>query len=297
MNIKQFEALIAVADELHFGRAAKRLRISQSALSQLVARLEASLGVELVARTSREVRLTEAGEIYLPPARQALAEAARADALIAEYREGKVGRVTIGSLGAGLNGPLAPIVASFRALAPGGVVELRHHPGSAAQERLLLSGQLDAAVVRSVVNVRDLVARRIATEAFVVYVNKAHPLSGRRRITLRELAAEPVVIWPREIGAAYYDLVVGACREAGFEPRIEGLGTSLEAQLTLVAAGVGVSIQAASNRSIDRADTVAIDLDPADLQAPLWFVHPRRVRSAAGRHLVAAADLHLSPES
>lgn len=294
MNFRQLEAFVTVAEELHFGRAADKMRISQSALSQLIARLEATVQVELIARTSREVRLTEAGEIYLPPVRRALVEAARADTLIGEHRQGRVGRVTIGSLGAGLNGPLTPITESFRALSPGGIVELRHYPGSASQERMLLAGQLDAAVVRSVVHERELVARKLESESFIVYVPERHPFASRTTLPLRALAEEPIVIWPREIGASYHDLVTDACREAGFEPRIDGFGTSLEAQLTLVAAGVGVSIQAASNRSVARTGTVAISLDPDDLQATLWIVHPRRARSATGRQFVAVIDEYLA---
>jgi len=294
MNLRHFEAFVVLAEELHFGRAASRLGITQSALSQLVGRLENDLGTQLVVRTSREVGLTEAGEIFLAPAQQALVEADRARSLVDDYKAGKVGRLTVGSLGAGLNGPLTDVIDLFRARSPHGLIELRHYPDSASQERGLIAGTLDVAVIRRVVNDRALEARELLRETFVAFVPRGHRLEGRDLVSLAELADEAFVLWPRELGSSYYDLVVDACRARGFEPRIEGFGTSLEAQLTLVAAGVGVSVQSVANQAIAREGTVTVPVEPADLRASLWVAYPRWNRSATARLFVEAIDEYLT---
>ena len=88
------------------------------------------------------------------------------------------------------------------------------------------------------------------------------------------------MLWPRRVGPSYYDLVVDGCRGAGFEPRIDGIGTSLEAQLCLVAAGVGISLQAASNASISRRGVAMLTLEAGSLVSPLWLAHSRWPRNA-----------------
>lgn len=286
MDVRELETLVAVAEELHFGRAAKRLGVTQPSVSQHLRRLEDEVGCTLVARTSRAISLTEAGELLLPVARRALAEVDRATAVIADFKRGMTGRLVIGSLGAGLNGPLPELLIKLRPLAPETTIELHHFPDSATQERALLAGTLDIGVVRQVSADRALTSYKLFDEAFVVYVPEDHPLAGATELGIRDLADADFVSWPRRLGPTFYDLIVEGLHRQGVTPRIVGVGDSLEAQLSLVAAGYGVSLQAASNASITRAGVRTVPLRAADLSAPLWLACRTWNRSVAVSQLV-----------
>jgi DNA-binding transcriptional LysR family regulator len=279
MELTQLRGFVVLAEELHFGRAAARLGISQSALSQQLHRLEDEFEVTLVARTSREITLTGIGEVFLNSAQRVVGATDRSIETINEFKAGGLSRLVIGSLSAGANGPLPQMIAAFKSQAPGHVVELRHFADSSSQERDLLAGYLDLIVVRSVANDRALVAQRLFEEPFVVYLPECHPLANRPNLTLTEVANEPFILWPREIAPSFYDRVIDACRAAGFTPRFEGYGTTLEAQLALVAAGVGITLQAASNQSIMRHGVNAIPLESAGPTASLWLAYRRRHRN------------------
>lgn len=289
MNLRQLEVFSALADELHFGRAALKLRVSQSALSQQLQKLENDLGVQLVIRTSREITLTEAGALLLEPARQTLVSADRVTSLIEDFKAGRTGRVVIGSLGAGLNGPLPAIIRRFNELLPGSVVELFHSRESASQERAVLTGEYDAAVVRRVANERSIESLRLLDETFIVYLPDTHPLAGRQVVSLADLASEVFVFWHRRLGATFYDLIVDGCRARGFEPTVHSLGDTLEAQLALVAAGLGVSVQAASHSSVSRAGTVAVAIEPEELRVALWYAYRKGGRSVTAEAFLRAA--------
>lgn len=275
MQLRQLEIFSVLADELHFGRAAARLRISQSALSQQLQKLEVSLGSRLVLRTSREISLTEAGTLFLEPARQTLATADRAELLLQDYKAGRTGRIVIGSLGAGLNGPLPEIIRRFRITSPTSVIELRHFRDSTSQEHAILTGALDAAILRRVANHRSIRTVKLLDESFVVFFPNHHRLAGRSLVSLAELTEENYVLWHRHFGSSFYDLIIDACREHGFQPNIEAFGDTLEAQLALVAGGVGICIQSASHASITRIGVKSVPLDPRDIGASLWFAHRR----------------------
>ena len=268
-------AFVVLAEELHFGRAAVRLGITQSALSQQLRRLEDELGTVLVARTSRATTLTPVGELFLGFAQRANSEVDRGIETVHEAMAGHLARLVIGCLGAGANGPLPNLISAFHKLAPRHAIELHHFPDSATQERGLLTGSLDLAVVRSIANEQAVVAHKLFDEPFVVFVHNDHPLAGRSSVALSELRDEAFVLFPRNVGPSYYELVMQGCQRAGFTPRIEGYGTSLEAQLGLVAAGIGISVQAASNNTIARTGVSMIELDSDDLTSTLWLCHRR----------------------
>ncbi|MEJ1154720.1 LysR substrate-binding domain-containing protein [Microbacterium marmarense] len=274
MDLRQMRAFVALADNLHFGRAAESLGISQPALSQLLSKLESEMGAELVVRTSREVGLSPVGELFLEGCRRTLSEALRAEEIVRDAPLGINSHLVVGSLGAGANGPLPEMISSFRATVHGLVVELHHHSNSATLEREILAGSLDLGVVRAISNEQLVASRRLLDEQFVVYLPETHSLASREFVRLHELAKEDFILWPRYHGPSYYDLVISGCQRAGFTPRITGYGTSLESQLALVAAGIGITLQAESNSSISRAGVRCIPL-AADLGATLWLAYRR----------------------
>ncbi|GAA3634388.1 hydrogen peroxide-inducible genes activator OxyR [Microbacterium awajiense] len=268
-------AFVALADHLHFGRAAASLGISQPALSQQLSKLESEMEVELIIRTSREVSLSPVGELFLDGCRRTLAEALRTTEIVRDAPLGVNARLIVGSLGAGANGPLPHMISSFRESVDGLIVELHHHPNNATLERDILDGSIDVGVVRSISNEQLIASRKLLDEPFIVYLPDAHPAADRASIKLQELADEDFILWPRYHGPWYYDRVIAGCQRAGFTPRITGYGTSLESQLALVSAGIGLTLQAASNQSIRREGVRCIPLADSDLSSPLWLAYRR----------------------
>ncbi|MCO1574342.1 LysR family transcriptional regulator [Crossiella sp. SN42] len=273
MEFRQLRSFVVLAEELHFGRAAARLGIAQPSLSQQLQQLETELATTLVHRTSRHVTLTEAGELLLRGAHRTLAEAERAVDAVHDLKAGRLGRLVIGSLGAGLNGPLPGVIRRLRQANDKVTVELRQFSDSASQERGLLDGTLDIAVLRQVAGDRAIVTRQLLTEPFLVYLPSDHRFAGRAELRLAELAEETFVSWPRHLGPSFHDLVTDACHQHGFTPAIEGLGDSLVAQLALVAAGVGVCVQALSNATLRREGTTVVPLRPSDITAQLHLAY------------------------
>ncbi|MER5561423.1 LysR family transcriptional regulator [Streptomyces sp. NPDC002506] len=230
MELRQLSYFVTVAEELHFGRAAARLHIVQSAVSQQVRRLERELGAELFDRSPRHVRLTSAGERLLPEAREVLAAAERARAAV---RDG--GTLRIGT-SSGLGDHLGRVLDAFAGLAPGTSVELVSAP---ARDRLaqVADGRLDAAFVRPPEPMPGLRIVPLWEDPLLVAVPASHPIAAQDEIALSELAGLPLSLTARRDNPALVDLVVGACHAAGFEPVPGPVGGSL--QNTLAAIGLG----------------------------------------------------------
>jgi DNA-binding transcriptional LysR family regulator len=290
MDLKSMLAFRTLADELHFSRAAELLGISQPALSQQMQRLESELDSELFVRTSRAVRLTQIGELFLESCRRTLAEADRARATVKDAREGIMGRLVIGCLGAAANGPLPGMVRAFLDEEPRRAVELRHFVDSGEQERALIAETIDVGFVRSIGLVDQVEGIHVLDEPFIVFVPESHPFAGRSRVGLAELRDESMIFWPRSMAPSYYDMIIGGCRRAGFDPRISGYATSLESQLALVAAGLGVTLQSESNGHLSRDGVVTVELDAPDFRTALWLIYPRWHRSRLTDRFIEVAQ-------
>ncbi|WP_306337140.1 LysR family transcriptional regulator, partial [Streptomyces sp. KL118A] len=237
MELRQLSYFVTVADELHFGRAAERLHIVQSAVSQQIRRLERELGAELFDRSPRHVRLTGAGERLLPEARTVLAAAERARAAVAP----PVGLRLATSTGLGEH--LDRVLAEFAVRAPGVPVEL---VSGGARERLeqVVDGRVDAAFVRSAgpaPGAEPVPGVRIVPlwdDPLVAVLPAAHPLAEGPDVALGDLAGLPLTITARRDNPPLVDLVVGACGDAGFEPVPGASGGSLQDRLATIRAGI-----------------------------------------------------------
>ncbi|MBY8884561.1 LysR family transcriptional regulator [Streptomyces sp. PTM05] len=239
MELRQLEYFTAVAEEMHFGRAAERLHIGQPAVSQLIRRLERELGVELFDRSPRHVRLTPAGASLLPQARAVLAAADRARAAVAEHLAERAATLRVGTSN-GMGGHLDAVLDAFAALAPDTAVELAYVPTA---ERLaqVADGRLDAAFVRGEQEESDGVrVVPVWQEPLVAVVPASHPLAARGELPIAELAPLPLRLTARRNNPPLVDLVVAACRDAGFEP-IPGPSTA-SLQDTLAAIGSGTAM-------------------------------------------------------
>ncbi|NUO40534.1 MAG: LysR family transcriptional regulator [Streptomyces sp.] len=227
MELRQLAYFVTVAEELHFGRAAERLHIVQSAVSQQIQRLERELGAELFDRSPRRVRLTAAGERLLPEARTVLAAAERARAAVAPPPGLRIGTST------GLGEHLDRVLAAFTRRAPEVPVELVSLP---VAERLaqVAGGQLDAAFVRAVEPVPGVRVLPLWSDPLVAALPAGHPLAARSEIGVEELAGLPLALTDRRTNPALVDLVVGACHEAGFEPPPGPVNGSLQDTLATI---------------------------------------------------------------
>jgi DNA-binding transcriptional LysR family regulator len=240
MELRHLRYFVAVAEELHFGRAAQRLGIAQPPLSQQIRRLEEELGITLLQRTKRRVELTEPGRIFLDGARQTLEQAAAAARMAQRAERGEIGRLAVGFVGPGNWLPL--VLRPFRARHPG--VELTlHQLGTARQVDALKAGRLDVGLLRPPLSGgQGLSLETVAREAIVAALPRGHRLGTRRRVLLKGLKDEPFVLFPRAEGPGFYDQIVALCHKAGFSPRVVQEAAEMRTILNLVAGAVGVSL-------------------------------------------------------
>lgn len=250
MELRHLRYFVAVAEERHFGRAARRLRIAQPPLSRQIQALEAELGFPLLDRSRRRVELTAAGAVLLAHAGHVFGaldlgvhEARRASA-------GESGRIAIGYLSSLAYSGLTELLRAYRERFPGVEIALRDLP-PAEQVASLKSGAIDVGFVRGPLDDPALVAECVRREALVVALPAAHPLAARKRVALASLAREPFVLFPRQRGPAFFDELMALCRAAGFTPRVVQEAPQLDV-ISLVAAGFGVSIFPSSIRNVIR---------------------------------------------
>ncbi|HEY7063164.1 MAG TPA: LysR family transcriptional regulator [Chloroflexota bacterium] len=241
MELRHLRYFVAVAEELHFGRAAARLHIAQPPLSRQIQQLEAELGVALFDRGQRRVRLTDAGAVFLGEARAVLARAEQAAEAARRAARGEVGSLVIGFIGAASYSVLPAVVPAFRARLPAAELVL-HEMTTAEQLDALRAGRIRAGFVRPPVAGPALAAEIILREPLVVALPAGHPLAARRRLAVAALADEPWVLFPRRLAADLYDQIMALCERAGFRPRVAQEALQMQTVARLVGAGSGVSL-------------------------------------------------------
>ena len=247
MELRHLRYFVAVADEGHFTRAAKRLGIGQPPLSQQIQQLERELGVLLFRRLPRGVALSEAGRAFADDARRILRDVERAGEHARRVASGELGRIRVGMINSAPFHPLIPqVIREFRRRYPnvGFSLEERSTPALAAAVR---DDAVDVAFVRPIHGSSEgLGTETIVDEDMLVALPAGHVLASRRQIPLLALSIEPFVLFPRTVGAGLHDEIVTACRRAGFSPRVVQEASQVTSIVNLVASGLGVSILPAS---------------------------------------------------
>ncbi len=235
MELRQLRYFVAIAEEMHFGRAAERLHIGQPAVSQQIRRLERDLGVELFDRSPRHVRLTPAGQRFLPRAQAVLAAAEEARASVSDLAGPGAITLRLGT-SAGLGRHLDDLLDALAGLAPWLTVELISAP---AQVRLkqVASGGLDAAFVRGVHDAAGLNVVPIWQDPLVVALPASHPLAAGADVALADLAELPLRLTTRRNNPPLVDLVLTACHDAGFEPMPGPTAASLTDTIAAIGSG------------------------------------------------------------
>ena len=278
MELRHLRYFVAVAEELHFGRAAARLHIAQPPLSQQILRLERELGVELLRRNRRSVQLTDAGRLLLEHAKPLLAQADHLERLLRQAAAGEVGRLAVGFVGSASYETLPRILRAFRDRYPN--VELRlEELTTVGQVAALLAGRIDVGLVRPPVGDESLELTPLVEERLVAALPDSHRLARRRRVPVAALADEAFVLVPRRLGTGLYDDVLGVCREAGFSPHVVQEANEMQTIVSLVSAGIGVSLVPESVETFSPPRVAYRPLSGPNASLEIALAHRRSDRS------------------
>lgn len=241
MELRQLRHFVFLAEEMHFGRAAARLFITQPALSTSVMRLEEEMKIRLFERDSKTVALTLVGRLMLARAKEIVSLTDKLEQFSHAVAAGGAGVVEVGFTGTLLFRGLAPILKNFRDTFPQIELSVRELT-SQVQIDMLRTGRLDAAFVSSPVPPAGLSSFVLFEERFVACLPEGHPLAGKSQIDLRQLQDAEFVMLSRDASPAYYDHIVAMCAATGFQPNVSIVAAHVPSIVALVASGIGVSL-------------------------------------------------------
>jgi DNA-binding transcriptional LysR family regulator len=285
-ELRLLRYFVAVAEELHFGRAAERLHISQPSLSRGIRDLERMLDTDLFTRTKRRVRLTDAGRMLFDEAPRALAEVERSLEETRRVGRGEVGELRLGFLPSATIALVPALVRASRAAFPGvrlRLLEMLDDP----QLEALHERRIDLGLLRTRESSDELAFEPLQGERLCVVVARDHRLAGRRRVRYADLRDEDLILWPRQGAPETFDAVIEACRSAGFSPKVIQEATSAYTIIGLVSAGVGVSVLAGSYDARSGSDVVFVPISGSE--TTLYLAWRPDEPSAARDNLVAVA--------
>ena len=221
LELRHLRYFVAVAEALNFSRAAERLHMAQPPLSAAIRQLEQELGTELLLRTTREVKLTEAGQTFLEGARRTLAELDRARIDTQRAAAGEIGHLRVGFSWSARFETLPAIGRGFRDSHPG-VSLLTEEMWNSRMLPALRSGAIDVAVSLCPEVAGEFSYLPIRSAPVIALLAQSQPLADREAIELRELSEEGFLFFPRQLAPRLYDFMTGLCRHAGFEPLVRG---------------------------------------------------------------------------
>jgi DNA-binding transcriptional LysR family regulator len=279
----------AVAEHLHFGRAAQALHISQPPLSRAIRSLEDRLGVTLLARTRRRVELTPEGARLLEHARRTTEQLERAVRELRAMASGVQGRLRIGFVSLADFGMLPGLLKAYKASHPGVELALREML-SPEQAAALAGGSLDFGLLLPPVGeaLEHVVVQR---ERFVVALPARHRLAAQRgRIAMRALAGERFVMVPREIAPGLYDIVSGLAARAGYALTVAQEAIQMQTDVSLVSSGLGAAIVPASLANLGRKGVVYRPIADRHPSLDLWLAWRPGALTPAGRDFLAQAQ-------
>ena len=292
MELRHLRYFVAVAEALHFRRAAEKLGIQQPPLSMQIRQLEAEIGSPLFRRSQRRVELTDAGRSFLEDARAILAQAQAAAGRARRAAQGELGRLRVGMINSAPFHPLIlRILREYRERHPAVSMTLEESSTPELAERIRAQA-LDLAFVRPLLDeTPGLASEHLFDEPLVLALPQHHPLARRKRLPLAALSLEPFVLFSRPVGSGLYDQIVSACHRAGFSPRVTQEASQVTSIVNLVAAGLGVSVVPSSMRKIHSEGIVFRALEDDHAVAQMSMVWRRSDSSATVRNLRALATI------
>jgi len=256
MELRHLRYFVTVAEELHFGRAAQKLHLSQPPLSMQIKALETEIGAELFSRSRRKVALTPAGAVFLREARDILARTEQAALSARRAGRGEIGELAVGFVTIADYNVLPPVLSEFRKRNPGVRLNLREATTD-VQLRDLAEQRIDVGFVLAPIPADGFMTKPVLREPLVAALPATHALARKRGpLPLRQLADTPFVLFPRHMATGLYDDVVSFCRRAGFNPRIDQEAIQMQTIISLVSAGLGATLIPASMRNLGRTGVV-----------------------------------------
>ncbi|QRG77255.1 LysR family transcriptional regulator [Citrobacter sp. R56] len=275
IELRHLRYFVAVAEELHFGRAAARLNISQPPLSQQIQILEQQVGARLLARTNRSVALTAAGRQFLADSRQILGLVNEAAARAERLHQGEAGELRIGfTSSAPFIKAVSDTLSGFRLEFPDVHMQTREM-NTREQIAPLSEGALDMGLLRNTLLPDTLNREVILHEPLMAMIPREHRLAQKPMVTLVELAKEPFVFFDPHVGTGLYDDILGLMRRYNLTPVItQEVGEAMTI-IGLVAAGLGVSILPASFKRVQIEEMCWIPIAEADAVSEMWLVWPK----------------------
>lgn len=255
MELRHLRYFVAVADELHFGRAAERLHIAQPPLSQQIKQLENELGFKLFHRTKRSVMLTEAGGVFLAEVRKIFMQLEQAVQVGQQTSRGEVGKLVIGFVSSMAYNVLPDILRKFRNHFPGVTLEL-HELTTDEQWKWLSDRRIDIGFVRPPVDEVAFCTETVFWEALVVALPEGHDLTNQVDVAVNSLRNEQFILFPRPFSPGLYDAIISICQQAGFSPIVTQEAIQMQTIVSLVAGQMGVAIVPASLQRLQRQGVV-----------------------------------------
>jgi DNA-binding transcriptional LysR family regulator len=255
VELRQFRYFVAAAEQLHFGRAGTRMNVVQAAISQQIKHLEEEVGTELFERAGHDMRLTEAGRQMLPECRRVLAQADEVLRVVKLVGSGAKGRLDFGFVDHSIRALLPPLAREFRRLYP--EVALTFETlDRCEQTDALESRRLDLGLLPGPISEPTLESESFVSSPLIAALPQGHPLGQQRSLRLQQLAHEPFLLFPPSARSRFLELILEACAEAEFVPRVVQEATQMHTLLALVQAGLGITLIPTWVASLETPDVV-----------------------------------------
>ncbi|MDQ0240419.1 LysR family transcriptional regulator [Arthrobacter bambusae] len=291
MNLRRLELFVAVAEELHFNRAAERLHMAQPPLSQQIRKLEEECKVQLFVRNSRNVQLTADGELLLTHARKVLTQYEAMGAALRQARNGEIGRLRLGFVSSAAISAIPPVVRYLRSEWPGIELDLREVTTD-EQMDLIAAGTLDAGIAREVRAGPGISQTLLRNEPLVVAVALDHRLAARSSVRLRELAGEKFIAFPRSRISRLFDHIAALLHSADVEFDIAQEAVQFPTILGLVAARLGVAVVPDSLKAFAIPGLTYLDLEDSSAISKVSLICSSEMSDSALVSKLRAACLH-----
>lgn len=289
MELRHLRYFIAVAEALHFGRAAEKLHMAQPPLSQQIRQLEAELNFQLFHRTKRSVQLTEAGQVFLDECHRIFAQLDQAVQLGRQTSRGEVGQLVIGFVSSAAYSVLPPVLTQFRKAFPAVDLTLRELTTD-QQVQWLRENRIDVGLVRPPVNDAAFELKTVLKESLVVALPEAHPLASQATVALRSLSQEPFILFPRRLAPGLYDPIISLCQTANFSPRVVQEAIQMQTIVSLVAAEMGIAIVPVSIQNLQRTGVVYRPLQEPTPEAAIALIWRRGETSSVVNRFLATVQ-------
>lgn len=282
MKIRELRALVTLAEELHFGRAAERLGVAQPQLSEMIRRLESDARVTIFTRRP-QVRMTHGGEIVVETARRVLAELESGTQRARAVAAGRTGRVALGFSPVAMCSDLPEVLSSFAAVNPDVELDLSEGTTGPLYARLE-HGHLDVIITRETARDEPFESLRFARDHINVILPDGHPAAAEDPIPPARLADEAFTLFPRQAAPEYYDRILRWAEDAGLVPNLTREIDSWMASVALVGSGLTLAFGTALLSRIDVPGVVYRNLDADPLDVSFWMTwQPGRLSPAADR--------------